>query len=156
MRPGAYLHRRRVVQGLTLAQAAANLALLAEARGHADELPKLEARLRRAESDEEPLSLQQAALLRNVVSFDLDVYDRLLDRDLADEVTRRHLPLPHLCRTCAYSWHDPCEHDNGTLCAWSADEDALCTRCEESAARNPKCAPISVPAAPILQPEGFC
>jgi len=173
LRAGQYLHRRRTVAGLSLAEAARDLAMVPSAIGHSDELGKLEARLERAESDVEPLSLHQAALLRNVYPFDVGVYDQLLDLDAADEVTRRTLPVPQLCRTCACSWHDPCFYTPAAStellaadvrpvfaeevpCAWSDSDPALCTRCEELANREATAPPLDVPQAPILQPQGTC
>ena len=160
LRPGEYLHKRRTVAGLSVAEAARDLAMVPSAVPINGLLDKLEDRLRRAESDEEPLSLHQAALLRNVYPFDVDVYDRLLDRHMADEVTRRSLPEPQLCRSCACSFFDPCEvtttADGGTfvaVCGWA--EADLCSTCAD----RPKVTssePAAIPVIPILNPQGAC
>ena len=158
--PGQYLQKRRTVAGLSISEAARDLAMMPTAVPIDQLIDKLEARLRRAESDEEPFSLHQAALLRNVFPFDVDVYDRLLDRHMADEVTRRSLPEPQLCRSCACSFFDACEvtttADGGTfvaVCGWA--ETDLCTTCAD----RPKATasdPVAIPVVPILNPQGAC
>jgi hypothetical protein len=90
------------------------------------------AELEKIEASNAALSLAQAQVLRNIFAFDVGIYDQLLDRHLADELTRRTMPLPQICRGCACSFFDPCLPDpskgeRGEACHWA--ESDLCSAC---------------------------
>lgn len=143
--PGAYLARRRQVAGLNYVQVAQQLAvmpwMLLEA--NADDVARLADRLFGAERNGKHFGAEQAAFLRNIFPFDLDVYRQLIAIEAAGP--GHSLPVPQICVDCACSWHDPCEIDvdggmDTATCAWSADP----TRCTA-------CAPIPTPAAAALE-----
>ena len=132
MRPGLYLQKRRQTAGLQVGEVARQLAVMQFGFNPINRAVTL-AHMAAVEMSERHLSLPQAEVLRNVFAFDVSVYDQLVDRDLADEITRRSLPHPQICRDCACSYFDPCEKPgahpfaDATVCGW-AEED-LCTHC---------------------------
>jgi len=126
--PGEYLRRRRLAAGLQLDALVCGIACSPRRRRPVTgaDLPRIEARLRAAESDAPPLPLSQAELLVDHFAFDLGVYEQLLRLR-----SGQRLDPPRLCRGCACSVDDACLDPAGA-CAW-AEED-LCTACAERAA----------------------
>ena len=118
--PGAYLALRRAAAGLSVDDVARQLAMLPWALVPATPaaVALLAARLRDAEGGGAPFTAPQAALIRNVFRFDLDVYLALID--LAAAGPGSGLPVPQICTGCGCTWHDACETEEGP-CAWTAD-----------------------------------
>lgn len=142
--PGAWLARRRQAAGLTCSEVAARLAALpwAIAPASADAIDILAQRLSEAEAGGPPFTRPQAALLRNVFRFDLDVYLQLVD--LAAAGPGCGLPVPQICTGCGCSWHDACAPSaktGGQPCAWSDDHPHLCTACVPAPAIAPEVEP---------------
>lgn len=126
--PGAYLQRRREVAGLTREQVADRLAALPWAIAPASSAQReaLARRIATAELDGQHFNDPQAALLRQIVPFDVWSYQALVHLDVAG--AGWGLPVPHLCRACGCSFNDPCTGADGT-CAWVEDDPTLCTAC---------------------------
>jgi hypothetical protein len=130
--PGAWLARRRQAAGLTCSEVAARLAALpwAIAPASPDTVSKLAERLADAETTGAPFTQPQAALLRNIFRFDLDIYFQLVDLAAAGDGCG--LPVPQICTSCGCSWHDACApspRTGGQPCAWSDEDPHTCTAC---------------------------
>lgn len=141
MTPGTYLKKRREAAGLDLRQLAAGLAMLPWAIRPASraDIDRLVGHLENAEADRDNLTIDQAALARNLFAFDLDVYQQLLWRHY-DPVARGSpwsLPEPRVCRECACSWHDPCHTRHNGPCAFTERDPGLCTACARRQAAHP-------------------
>jgi len=131
MSPGTYIRKRRLMAGVTAAEAAGALAAL-EILAHRPtrgRIGQLQHRLAAAETDREFFTLCEAQILRNVFPFDPNIYEQLVDLRLAGPGSA--LPQPQVCRNCACSWHDACIGTDGP-CAWH--EEDLCTVCATTGA----------------------
>ena len=123
MTPGSYIRLRRIAAGLSLGEAARQLAAMQLGLVRLDRRKLLD-ELERIEADEAALTLAQA------------VYSRLLSRGA--------LPLPQICRGCGCSWFDPCLPDpairgeRAPACHWA--ETDLCSACAEHPSRVTVCA----------------
>ena len=93
------------------------------------ELARLTDRLEAAEADTDNITVEQAMLLQNAFTFDIEVYEQLLL--LHHCPWGSGLPVPQVCRECACSWHDPCltpgRDGVKSPCGWT--ESDLCTVC---------------------------
>lgn len=134
--PGAYLDRRRVAAGLTREQVADRLAALPYAIVAATpaHIALLTDRLAAAELEGQHFTQPQAALLRQIFRFDVDVYLQLIDLQAAGPGSG--LPVPHVCTSCACSWWMACVDDTGP-CAWSDADPNRCTHCAPAPAATP-------------------
>jgi hypothetical protein len=126
--PGAYIDRRRVASGMTREQVAQRLAALPYAivSPTPADIARLSDRIAAAELEGQHFTKPQAALLRQIFRFDVDIYLQLID--LAAAGPGCGLPVPQLCTSCACSWHVPCVTDAGP-CAWSDSQANRCTHC---------------------------
>ncbi len=161
--PGEYLRKRREAAGLTLGEVARQLAAMQFGFIQLDRANLL-AHLEKVEASDAGLTLAQAQVLRNIFAFDVGIYDQLLDRHLADELTRRTMPMPQICRGCACSFFDPClpdpsrgEQDRSSSsaavgqdgpCHWA--ENHLCSACAAQPGN------VIVDAIPATAHEGAC
>ena len=122
--PGAYLRRRRMAAGYTIADLAG---LLAAEVGK----PVVAQHIRRS-------ILQLEDSTRPAVEIDMDAYERLIrfDRDALDALSRLHVGFrsaaPRLCADCGCSWHRPCV-DGGDACGWDRADPTRCTHCADLA-----------------------
>ncbi|MFC0683064.1 RodZ family helix-turn-helix domain-containing protein [Novosphingobium clariflavum] len=125
MSPGTYLRKRREAAGLDMVEVAAALIVIGDRVRTitSADLLKLEERLFAAEADEPCLRVEQARLLRQVMVFDLEVYELLLLHHHFDPASG--LPEPQICRSCGCTWHDACPGS----CGWVAGDPTLCTGC---------------------------
>lgn len=153
MLPGTYLRLRREASGRTLADIAADLASVAPPPGarFVARPEAIAAHLAGIEAGKDCLTLQEAELLLECFHFDWSIYDQLVDRDLADELTRQAMPAPRICRSCACSYFDLCvcalPGGHHETCAWAAPD--LCTRCAAEAP-TPDVTPSPVAVAPVI------
>lgn len=145
MAPGRYLKKRREAAGFSVSQVAAALAGIHERIRplRARDFKLLEEQLDSAETDADPLTMPQAALLHRVLSFDLSTYELLLLRHAGERAT--DLPEPQICRVCACTWNDACATPSGP-CAWTPGDPSLCTACRDRAAIAGAVAPQGEPA----------
>lgn len=139
--PGAYLARRRQAAGLTCSEVAARLAALpwAIAPASPDQVDLLAQRLAEIEDGRAHFTQPQAALMRSIFRFDIEVYLQLVD--LAAAGPGCGLPVPQVCTGCGCSWHDACAASpktGGQPCAWSDDDAHLCTACVPAPAIAPQ------------------
>lgn len=116
MKPGAYLQRRRIAEGMQVADVAARLSTEPRIAEHlrAEWIALIEA-------GEMEASFSTISALRCAFPFDLAVLERLALIDLGAD-----LQPPRICRVCACSNYDPCVTDAGA-CSWAATD--LCTAC---------------------------
>lgn len=126
---GAYLRKRREAGELSLNDVVLGVTGRPVATSAAATL--LWRRLDAAERDVTALDDGDLHAIRRFFRFVPEIY-----RNLVAE-----LPSGQLCRDCACSWTDPCEHNDGEPCAWA--EPDLCTACAVSPAD-----PAPKPSAP--------
>jgi hypothetical protein len=140
MRPGVYLAKRRIAAGLSCADVAERLAALPWALRPAmsQDVDRLQAKLEAVERGADLLTRPQIELLRNVFTFDVAIALQLVDREYGGPAATQ--PAPHLCRSCACSWHDACVTEHGP-CAWSLSDSHLCTACERIEAAEAELVP---------------
>ena len=128
MAPGTYLQKRREAAGFKIEDVATMLAPTAADRKTLRNdiaLPELglfePARVARGEAADLVDSLLAA------FSFDQYVYFALVGA-AADPAAAADLPA--ICRVCACTQNDACDHPDHGPCAWSGEEPNLCTSCE--------------------------
>jgi hypothetical protein len=115
--PGAYLKRRRIRSGLSIADVAARVATEPRTPEHlrGEWLELIEA-------DAAPATFGTVVALRIAYHFDLTVLAQLEAIAQGAE-----LPAPVLCRVCSCSDNDACMDALGCACFWA--EPDLCSRC---------------------------
>ena len=137
MTPGTYLRKRRVTAGFSIDHVAAGLDVLGRqylqccgdaAPWHPSILRRLtlRRRLRAAEENRLLFTLREVERLGLLIRLDPNVYEQLVDLHLAGPDSG--LPEPHVCRSCACSFLDPCVDEHGT-CGWARLDSGMCTAC---------------------------
>lgn len=140
MSPGAYLRKRREAAGVALELLASQLAGLPwRIRApESSDVARLVEKLEDAEADRDNLTVPQAALLLNVFTLDVEVYELLLLHFHARRAPHlvRGLGVPRICAGCGCSDRDGCRTDRG-VCAWAPrsnlSDPEICTACERAA-----------------------
>lgn len=93
---------------------------------------QVSAQIRLLESDEAHCTTAIAGCLARAFPFDPEIYEALIVLHFDGDV-----PIPHICRGCGCSFHQPCislsANGAGIPCAWSDSDANICTACEARA-----------------------
>jgi hypothetical protein len=117
---GRYLRLRREAAGLSVAVVARALGITPGARA------RIRNDLLSLEADQLDDREWLIAGLRILFPFDCGTYFALIARAAKPGAGR---PVPQVCRGCACSLHDPCQHDRFGPCAWLPNDPTLCDAC---------------------------